>query len=141
MLTASIASLRSRRDLLPYETSEHATRWLIQGAIVDSNQGVRVNAVAPGLFPTQRFAAVAGASRGGNAMSQRRTTVRQRRTGSPGEGTGVIAFLLRDDTPTSTLRWSYWTLSPPGCTRRLPSAAQGRGARRRCTTRLDLRRR
>jgi NAD(P)-dependent dehydrogenase (short-subunit alcohol dehydrogenase family) len=59
--------------------------------------GVRVNAVAPGLVPTDLFTAAGATSGGGSDMSQRGTTVPLRRTGTPDEIASVVAFLLGDD--------------------------------------------
>lgn len=98
VLTASIASLRGSHDLLPYQTSKHAVLGLMRGAAMFGGpQGVRVNAVAPGLVPTGLFAKAEGLSGGGIDMIRRGTTVPQRRTGRPDEVAAVVAFLLSDD--------------------------------------------
>jgi len=97
VLTASIASLRGSHDLLPYQTSKHATVGLLRGAAMfGAPQGIRVNAVAPGLVPTGLFAQAAGRSGGADDMAQRGSTVPQRRTGTPAEVAEVVAFLLSD---------------------------------------------
>ncbi len=97
VLSASIASLRGSHDLLPYQTSKHATVGLLRGAAMfGAPQGVRVNAVAPGLVPTGLFAQAAAASGGADDMALRGTTVPQRRTGTPDEVAEVVAFLLSD---------------------------------------------
>jgi NAD(P)-dependent dehydrogenase (short-subunit alcohol dehydrogenase family) len=98
VVTASIASLRGSHDLLPYQTSKHAVLGLARGAAMYGGpQGVRVNAVAPGLVPTGLFAGAASATGGQDDMERRGTTVPQRRTGRPEEVASVVAFLLSDD--------------------------------------------
>src|SRR5262249_21055274 len=58
VITASIGSLRGSADLLPYQTSKHAVLGLLHGAAVYGGPlGIRVNAVAPGIIPTELFAA------------------------------------------------------------------------------------
>jgi NAD(P)-dependent dehydrogenase (short-subunit alcohol dehydrogenase family) len=97
VVTASIASLRGSHDLLPYTTSKHAALGLARGAAMfGAPQGVRVNAVAPGLVPTGLFASNAGKV-GADDMDRRGTTLPQRRTGRPEEVASVVAFLLSDD--------------------------------------------
>ncbi|HEX3786368.1 MAG TPA: SDR family NAD(P)-dependent oxidoreductase [Pseudonocardiaceae bacterium] len=98
VLTASIASLRGSADLLPYQTSKHGVLGLLHGAAMyGAARGVRVNAVAPGLVPTQLFASGGAAAGGGSDMAQRGTTTPMRRVGSPEEIAGVAAFLLSAD--------------------------------------------
>jgi len=98
VVTASIASLTGSADLLPYQTSKHAVVGLIHGAAVYGGPiGVRVNGVAPGIVPTELFAAAAGTSGGKNDMVQRASTTPLRRAGSADEIAGTAAFLLSDD--------------------------------------------
>lgn len=53
VLTASIASLRGSADLIAYQTSKHAVLGLLRGAAMYGGPlGIRVNAVAPGMVPT-----------------------------------------------------------------------------------------
>jgi NAD(P)-dependent dehydrogenase (short-subunit alcohol dehydrogenase family) len=59
--------------------------------------GIRVNAVAPGIVPTELFASAAGATGGKDDMSRRASTTPLRRAGTPDEIAGVVAFLLSDD--------------------------------------------
>jgi NAD(P)-dependent dehydrogenase (short-subunit alcohol dehydrogenase family) len=97
-LTASIASLRGSADLLPYQTSKHGVLGLLHGAAVYGGPlGIRVNAVAPGIVPTELFAAAAGAPGGMNDMIARAATTPLRRAGTPEEIGAVAAFLLSDD--------------------------------------------
>lgn len=98
VLTASIASLTGSSDLLAYQTSKHATLGLLHGAAVYGGPlGVRVNAVAPGIVPTDLFAAAAGATGGKNDMEARAATTPLRRAGTPEEIAAAVAFLLSDD--------------------------------------------
>jgi NAD(P)-dependent dehydrogenase (short-subunit alcohol dehydrogenase family) len=97
VLTASIASLAGSADLLPYQTSKHATLGLLRGAAVYGGPlGVRVNAVAPGIVPTDLFAAAGGAVGGKSDMEQRASTTPLRRAGTPEEIADVALFLLSD---------------------------------------------
>jgi NAD(P)-dependent dehydrogenase (short-subunit alcohol dehydrogenase family) len=97
-VTASIAGHRGSADLLPYQTSKHAVVGLVHGAAVYGGPlGIRVNAVAPGIVPTQLFADAASTAGGGNDMVQRASTTPLRRAGSADEIAGVVAFLLSDD--------------------------------------------
>jgi NAD(P)-dependent dehydrogenase (short-subunit alcohol dehydrogenase family) len=97
-VTASIASLRGSADLLPYQTSKHGVLGLVHGAAVYGGPlGIRVNAVAPGIVPTELFAAAAAAPGGKNDMEARAATTPLRRAGAPDEIAAVVAFLLSDD--------------------------------------------
>lgn len=97
-LTASIASLRGSADLLPYQTSKHGVLGLLHGAAVYGGPlGIRVNAVAPGIVPTELFAGAARAPGGMNDMVTRAATTPLRRAGTPEEIGAVAAFLLSDD--------------------------------------------
>jgi NAD(P)-dependent dehydrogenase (short-subunit alcohol dehydrogenase family) len=98
VLTASIASLAGSADLLPYHTSKHAVVGLIRGAAVYGGPlGIRVNGVAPGIVPTDLFAAAAGTTGGQNDMERRASTTPLRRAGTADEIAGVVAFLLGPD--------------------------------------------
>ncbi len=97
-LTASIASLRGSADLLPYQTSKHGVLGLLHGAAVYGGPlGIRVNAVAPGIVPTELFSAAAQVPGGMNDMVTRAATTPLRRAGTPEEIGAVAAFLLSDD--------------------------------------------
>jgi NAD(P)-dependent dehydrogenase (short-subunit alcohol dehydrogenase family) len=98
VLTASIASLTGAADLLAYHTSKHAVTGLVRGAAAYGGPlGIRVNAVAPGIVPTELFASAAGATGGKDDMSRRASTTPLRRAGTPDEIAGVVTFLLSDD--------------------------------------------
>jgi NAD(P)-dependent dehydrogenase (short-subunit alcohol dehydrogenase family) len=98
VLTGSIASLTGSADLLPYVTAKHATVGLVHAAAMYGGPlGIRVNAVAPGIVPTDLFAGAASISGGGNDMERRATTTPLRRAGSPEEIASVVAFLFSPD--------------------------------------------
>ena len=98
VVTASIASLTGAADLLPYHTSKHAVVGLVHGAAVYGGPlGIRVNGVAPGIVPTELFAAAADTTGGKNDMVRRASTTPLRRAGTPEEIAAVAAFLLSDD--------------------------------------------
>ncbi|QCR20211.1 SDR family NAD(P)-dependent oxidoreductase [Agrococcus sp. SGAir0287] len=102
-VTASIAGHRGSADLLPYQTSKHAVVGLVHGAAVYGGPlGIRVNGVAPGIVPTQLFAAAATQTGGGNDMVRRASTTPLRRAGAAEEIAGVVAFLLSDDSSYTT---------------------------------------
>jgi NAD(P)-dependent dehydrogenase (short-subunit alcohol dehydrogenase family) len=97
-LTASIASLRGSADLLAYQTSKHAVLGLLRGAAMYGGPlGVRVNAVAPGIVPTNLFPAGGSAPGGRDDMVRRASTSPLRRAGTPDEIASVVAFLLSDE--------------------------------------------
>jgi NAD(P)-dependent dehydrogenase (short-subunit alcohol dehydrogenase family) len=98
VLTASIASLRGSHDLLPYVASKHGVLGVMRSAAMFGGpQGVRVNAVAPGLVPTRLFSSVGAQQGAGSDMTRRGTTVPLRRVGRPEEIASTVAFLLSDD--------------------------------------------
>lgn len=98
VLTGSIGSLRGSADLLAYQTSKHAVLGLLRGAAVYGGPlGVRVNAVAPGIVPTELFAATPDAAGGKDDMSRRASSTPLRRAGTGDDIAGVVAFLLSDD--------------------------------------------
>ena len=98
VLTGSIGSLRGSADLLAYQTSKHAVLGLLRGAAMYGGPlGVRVNAVAPGIVPTDLFAATPEVAGGKDDMSRRAASTPLRRAGTGDDVAGVVAFLLGDD--------------------------------------------
>jgi NAD(P)-dependent dehydrogenase (short-subunit alcohol dehydrogenase family) len=125
VLTASIASLRGSADLIAYQTSKHAVLGLLRGAAMYGGPlGIRVNAVAPGIVPTDLFSAGGGATGGHGGpggmgdgsppcgevvppgasrasgredMVRRAATAPLRRAGTTGEIASVVAFLLSEE--------------------------------------------
>jgi NAD(P)-dependent dehydrogenase (short-subunit alcohol dehydrogenase family) len=93
VITASIASLRGSADLIAYQTSKHAVLGLLRGAAMYGGPlGIRVNAVAPGIVPTDLFSADGRAD-----MVRRASSAPLRRAGTPEEIASVVAFLLSDE--------------------------------------------
>jgi NAD(P)-dependent dehydrogenase (short-subunit alcohol dehydrogenase family) len=98
VVTASIASLTGSADLLAYQASKHASVGLMHGAAMYGGPlGIRVNAVAPGIVPTDLFAAAASTAGGKNDMERRASTTPLRRAGTPADIGAVVAFLLSAD--------------------------------------------
>lgn len=98
VITASIASLTGAADLFPYHVSKHAVTGLVHaGGVYGGPLGIRVNAVAPGIVPTELFATAASTNGGKNDMTRRALTTPLRRAGTPEEVAAVAAFLLSDD--------------------------------------------
>jgi NAD(P)-dependent dehydrogenase (short-subunit alcohol dehydrogenase family) len=92
--TASICSFGGGADLIPYHISKHALVGLVQSAAVFGGPlGIRVNAVAPGIVPTNLLAAVPATGDAAN----RALLAPMRRPGTPEEIAAVVAFLLSDD--------------------------------------------
>jgi NAD(P)-dependent dehydrogenase (short-subunit alcohol dehydrogenase family) len=98
VITASIASLTGSADLLAYQASKHASLGLMRGAAMYGGPlGIRVNAVAPGIVPTDLFATAAAATGGKNDMVRRASTTPLRRAGTPADIGSVVAFLLSEE--------------------------------------------
>jgi NAD(P)-dependent dehydrogenase (short-subunit alcohol dehydrogenase family) len=99
VLTASIASDRGSSDLVPYTVSKAAVASLARTAAVHGGpRGVRVNAVAPGIVPTNLLVASKGADQGGSGDAvQRARNSPVGRAGSPDEVAALVAFLLSED--------------------------------------------
>ncbi|MBM2614863.1 SDR family oxidoreductase [Actinoplanes sp. LDG1-06] len=98
VITGSIGSLRGSADLLAYQTSKHAVVGILKGAAMYGGPlGVRVNAVAPGIVPTDLFAATPDVTGGKDDMSVRASSTPLRRAGTGDDVAGVVAFLLSDD--------------------------------------------
>jgi NAD(P)-dependent dehydrogenase (short-subunit alcohol dehydrogenase family) len=86
--------------MLAYHATKHGVVGLVRGAAVYGGPlGVRVNAVAPGIVPTDLFDRASGApgSPGRDDMIRRASTTPLRRAGTAMEIAGVVAFLLSDD--------------------------------------------
>lgn len=98
VITGSIGSLRGSADLLAYQTSKHAVLGILRGAAMYGGPlGVRVNAVAPGIVPTDLFAATPDVAGGKDDMSRRAGSTPLRRAGTGADVAGVVAFLLSAD--------------------------------------------
>ncbi|GAA4464882.1 SDR family NAD(P)-dependent oxidoreductase [Phytohabitans houttuyneae] len=98
VITGSIGSLRGSADLLAYQTSKHAVLGILHGAAMYGGPlGVRVNAVAPGIVPTDLFAATPDAVGGKDDMARRASSTPLRRAGTGEDVAAVVAFLLSDE--------------------------------------------
>jgi NAD(P)-dependent dehydrogenase (short-subunit alcohol dehydrogenase family) len=103
VLTASIASDRGSSDLVPYTVSKAAVASLARTAAVHGGpRGVRVNAVAPGIVPTNLLVASkpnpTHPDRGGSGDAvQRARNSPVGRAGTPDEVAALVAFLLSED--------------------------------------------
>jgi NAD(P)-dependent dehydrogenase (short-subunit alcohol dehydrogenase family) len=96
VLTASICSFGGGADLVAYHTSKHALLGLMRSAAVYGGPlGIRVNAIAPGIVPTNLLPA-AGTSTGTAGPSDRARLAPLRRSGTTEEIANVVAFLLGD---------------------------------------------
>jgi len=97
VLTASICSFGGGADLVAYHTSKHALLGLMRSAAVYGGPlGIRVNAVAPGVVPTNLLPP-SGTSTGTAVPSERARLAPLRRAGTTDEVASVVAFLLGDD--------------------------------------------
>jgi NAD(P)-dependent dehydrogenase (short-subunit alcohol dehydrogenase family) len=96
VLTASICSFGGGADLVAYHTSKHALLGLMRSAAVYGGPlGIRVNAVAPGVVPTNLLPP-SGTSTGTAEPSERARLAPLRRAGTTEEVARVVAFLLSD---------------------------------------------
>ena len=96
--TGSIASLRGSADLFAYHASKHAVVGMTRSAAVYGGPlGVRVNAVAPGIVPTDLFAGRRRRGRRRQRHGGPRATTPMRRAGTPEEVAALVAFLLSDE--------------------------------------------
>ena len=96
--TASICSFGGGADLIPYHTSKHAIVGLTRSAAVYGGpRGIRVNAVAPGVVPTNLLGPPQQTAAGDGGTSARARLAPLRRAGTPAEVAAFVAFLLSDD--------------------------------------------
>lgn len=97
--TASICSDGGSADLVPYHVSKHAIVGIVRsGAVYGGPLGIRVNAVAPGIIPTNLGSGgPAGGGTGTGKREERARLAPLRRPGLPEEVAAVVAFLLSDD--------------------------------------------
>jgi NAD(P)-dependent dehydrogenase (short-subunit alcohol dehydrogenase family) len=96
--TASICSFGGGADLVPYHTSKHAIVGLTRSAAVYGGPyGIRVNAVAPGIVPTNLLGVPQETAVGASGTSARARLAPMRRPGKAEEVAALVAFLLSDD--------------------------------------------
>jgi NAD(P)-dependent dehydrogenase (short-subunit alcohol dehydrogenase family) len=96
--SASICSFGGGADIVAYHTSKHAILGLMRCAAVSGGPlGIRVNAIAPGIVPTNLLPAAATTGAGTAGTSTRARLAPMRRAGEPAEIAAVVAFLLSDE--------------------------------------------
>jgi NAD(P)-dependent dehydrogenase (short-subunit alcohol dehydrogenase family) len=96
--SASICSFGGGADIVAYHTSKHAILGLMRCAAVYGGPiGIRVNAVAPGIVPTNLLGTPAVTATGASGTSARARLAPLRRAGTTDEIAAVVAFLLSDD--------------------------------------------
>jgi NAD(P)-dependent dehydrogenase (short-subunit alcohol dehydrogenase family) len=97
VITASICSFGGGADLVAYHTSKHALVGLMRSAAVFGGpRDVRVNAVAPGIVPTNLLGPPAVSGAGSSSTASRARLAPLRRPGTVDEVAQVVAFLLSD---------------------------------------------
>jgi NAD(P)-dependent dehydrogenase (short-subunit alcohol dehydrogenase family) len=95
--TASISGLRGSADLVPYHTAKHAVVGLTSSAAIYGGPlGVRVNAVAPGIVPTNLFRSATGRSAAAS-VEERARLAPLGRAGTAEEVASLVCFLLSDE--------------------------------------------
>jgi NAD(P)-dependent dehydrogenase (short-subunit alcohol dehydrogenase family) len=101
--TASICSFGGGADLVAYHASKHAIVGLMRSAAVYGGPiGVRVNAVAPGIVPTNLLGPPAESTAGDSGTSARARLAPLQRPGTTEEIAAVVAFLLSDEASFAT---------------------------------------
>jgi NAD(P)-dependent dehydrogenase (short-subunit alcohol dehydrogenase family) len=96
--TASICSFGGGADLVPYHVSKHAILGLTRSAAVYGGPiGIRVNAVAPGIVPTNLLGPPDVSTAGDAGTTARARLAPLRRAGTPAEVAATVAFLLSDE--------------------------------------------
>jgi NAD(P)-dependent dehydrogenase (short-subunit alcohol dehydrogenase family) len=92
---ASVAALKGRADRSLYGASKRAVVALTASAAAEyGEQGIRVNAVAPGAIESPMFHTLAGTAGAGPWGASGRPIAR---TGRPDEVAALVAFLLSDE--------------------------------------------
>jgi NAD(P)-dependent dehydrogenase (short-subunit alcohol dehydrogenase family) len=98
VVTASICSFGGGADIVPYHVSKHAILGLMRSAAVYGGPlGIRVNAVAPGIVPTNLLGRPQETAVGESGTSARALLAPLRRPGTTAEVAALVAFLLSDD--------------------------------------------
>jgi NAD(P)-dependent dehydrogenase (short-subunit alcohol dehydrogenase family) len=96
--TASICSFGGSADGVPYHVSKHALVGLTRSAAVYGGPlGIRVNAVAPGIVPTNMGGAAMKTSDGKAQIAARTRATPLGRPGTTDEVAALVAFLLSED--------------------------------------------
>lgn len=91
---ASLATFVAFRDVAAYGASKAAVGALTKSLAVEwAQSGVRVNAIAPGVFPTELNGALVRGTERGRELLQRTPMAR---FGEPGEVAGAAVYLASD---------------------------------------------
>ncbi|MBV9467270.1 MAG: glucose 1-dehydrogenase [Solirubrobacterales bacterium] len=98
--TASLAGLHGGETLVPYTAAKHGVIGLVKNASAyGARLGVRVNAIAPGIFETglmDELKTRLGDAADG-ALAELRASIPLGRFGDPDEAAALVAFLLSED--------------------------------------------
>jgi NAD(P)-dependent dehydrogenase (short-subunit alcohol dehydrogenase family) len=100
VVTSSLAGLHGGDVLIPYVAAKHAVNGLVMTAASHGAQlGVRVNGIAPGVFPTglMRDLTTSLGAAADEALDGLRATIPLGRFGRPEEVAALVAYLLSDE--------------------------------------------
>jgi NAD(P)-dependent dehydrogenase (short-subunit alcohol dehydrogenase family) len=100
---AARADFGGGADLVAYHASKHAIVGLMRSATVYGGPlGIRVNAVAPGIVPTNLLGPPVESTTGQSGTSARARLAPLQRPGTADEIAAVVAFLLSDEASFAT---------------------------------------
>jgi NAD(P)-dependent dehydrogenase (short-subunit alcohol dehydrogenase family) len=96
--TASIAGYRGAADLVPYHATKHGVVGLTRcAAVYGGPRGIRVNAVAPGIVPTNLLGPPEDRADARASRAARARATPMERVGTVEEVASLVAFLLSDE--------------------------------------------
>ena len=101
VVTSSVLGIAGRQMQGPYSASKHAVLGLARSAALDhARQGIRINALCPGLVDTDMARATEAVAGGGDGLAGRavlESIVPVGRYGRPEEMAATVAWLLSDE--------------------------------------------